>query len=93
MKFLGEQGEKAIARNIRGAAVFCVPFDTVQVSYIICYMYKSYVYVRIGAIVSCVSFDAVQVSSIIYCMYKSYMNERTWAAVVCVPFDTIEVNC
>ena len=30
MKFLGELGETAITRNIMGAAVFCVPFDTVQ---------------------------------------------------------------
>jgi uncharacterized protein len=30
LKFLGEQGENAISRNIMGAAVFCVPFDTVQ---------------------------------------------------------------
>jgi hypothetical protein len=30
LKFLGEQGDEAIARNIKGAAVFCVPFDTVQ---------------------------------------------------------------
>ena len=30
LKFLGELGETAISRNIMGAAVFCVPFDTVQ---------------------------------------------------------------
>lgn len=29
MKFLGELGENAVLRNIKGAAVFCVPFDTV----------------------------------------------------------------
>jgi hypothetical protein len=29
LKFLGEQGDEAIARNIKGAAVFCVPFDIV----------------------------------------------------------------
>jgi uncharacterized protein len=30
LKFLGEQGDNAALRNIMGAAVFCVPFDTVQ---------------------------------------------------------------
>ena len=29
LKFLGELGENAVLRNIMGAAVFCVPFDTV----------------------------------------------------------------
>jgi len=32
LKFLGELGDEAIARNIKGAAVFCVPFDIVQCS-------------------------------------------------------------
>jgi uncharacterized protein len=27
LKFLGEQGDNALRRNIRGAAVTCVPFD------------------------------------------------------------------
>jgi predicted alpha/beta-fold hydrolase len=32
LKFLGEQGHEAIARNIKGAAVFCVPFDVAECS-------------------------------------------------------------